>query len=60
MGVTSAETNIKWNGAAYEYFHPCWGIRQGDLIFPCLFVLCLDRLPHIIMHDVDQGDWNPI
>jgi hypothetical protein len=58
--VTSVETNVKWNGARAEYFRPQRGIRQGDPISPYLFVLCMDKLSHLIMHVVNVGDWRGI
>jgi hypothetical protein len=56
--VTSVETTVKWNGARAEYFRPQRGIRQGDPISPYLFVLCMDKLSHLIMHAVDTGAWH--
>lgn len=56
-GVTSVETNVKWNGARADYFHPQQGISQGDPISPYLFVLCMDKLSHLIMHAVETGEW---
>jgi hypothetical protein len=58
--VTSVETNVKWNGARSEYFRPQRGIRQGDPISPYLFVLCMDKLSHLILHTVNQGVWRGI
>jgi hypothetical protein len=58
--ITSMETNVKWNGARAEYFRPQRGIRQGDPISPYLFVLCMDKLSHLIMHAVNVGDWRGI
>ncbi|MCH81151.1 putative non-LTR retroelement reverse transcriptase, partial [Trifolium medium] len=55
--VTSVETNVKWHGARAEFFRPQRGIRQGDPISPYLFVLCMDKLSHLIMHEVDNGNW---
>jgi hypothetical protein len=58
--VTSVETNVKWNGARAEYFRPQRGIRQGDPISPYLFVLCMDKLSHLILHAVNRGEWKGI
>lgn len=58
--VTSVESNIKWIDTTFEYFHSCMGICQGDHIFPYLFVLCLDKLSHLITCSVDIGDWKTI
>jgi hypothetical protein len=58
--VSSVMTNVKWNGTRDEYFRPQRGIRQGDPISPYLFVLCMDKLSHLIMHAVNVGDWRGI
>ncbi|MCH93152.1 putative ribonuclease H protein, partial [Trifolium medium] len=58
--ITSVWTNVKWNGARAEYFKPQRGIRQGDPISPYLFVLCMDKLSHLILHAVEEGKWNGI
>jgi hypothetical protein len=58
--VTSVDTNVKWNGARAPYFRPQRGIRQGDPISPYLFVLCMDKLSHLILHGVEQGLWKTL
>jgi hypothetical protein len=58
--ITSVETNVKWNGARGEFFKPQRGIRQGDPISPYLFVLCMDKLSHLIIHAVNSGKWRGI
>jgi ribonuclease HI len=58
--VTSVETNVKWHGARSDYFRPQRGIRQGDPISPYLFVLCMDKLSHLIMHEVDKNRWKTL
>jgi hypothetical protein len=60
QSVTSVTTNVKWNGARSEYFRPQRGIRQGDPISPYLFVLCMDKLSHIILQAVEEGKWRGI
>ncbi|PNX75251.1 ribonuclease H, partial [Trifolium pratense] len=60
LAVTSVETNVKWNGARSEYFRPQRGIRQGDPISPYIFVLCMDKLSHLILHEVNIGKWRGI
>jgi hypothetical protein len=54
--VTSVETNVKWNGARTEFFRPQRGIRQGDPMSPYIFVLCMDKLSHLIIHAVNRGE----
>jgi hypothetical protein len=58
--ITSVETNVKWHGARAEYFRPQRGIRQGDPISPYLFVLCMDKLSHLICHAVEEGRWKTL
>jgi hypothetical protein len=58
--ITSVETNVKWHGARAEYFRPQRGIRQGDPISPYLFVLCMDKLSHLICHAVEEGIWKTL
>jgi hypothetical protein len=55
--VTSVETNVKWNGARGSYFRPQRGIRQGDPISPYLFVMCIDKLSHLISQAVNEKKW---
>jgi len=58
--VTDFESNVKWNGARADYFRPQRGICRGDPISPYLFVLCMDKLSHMILHEINQGDWKSI
>jgi hypothetical protein len=53
--ITSVKTNVKWNGARAEYFEPQRGIRQGDPISPYVFVICMDKLSHMISQSVYEG-----
>lgn len=49
-----------WNGSHYNYFNPKCGIFQGDQMPPYLFVLCIDKLFHIIFEEVDNARWIPM
>ncbi|KAK9232243.1 hypothetical protein WN943_022488 [Citrus x changshan-huyou] len=51
---------ILWNGECTEEFVPSRGIRQGDLISPYIFVLCIERLSHGIHRAINTGTWRPI
>lgn len=58
--VSSTSLSIAWNGGKTDSFSPSRGIRQGDPLSPYLFVLCMDRLSHIIQDEVDQGQWKAV
>ncbi|KAG7556773.1 Reverse transcriptase domain [Arabidopsis suecica] len=58
--VTGPSMQILWNGEKTEQFTPSRGIRQGDPLSPYLFVLCLERLCHLIDRSVAGKEWKPI
>ncbi|KAG7547784.1 Ribonuclease H domain [Arabidopsis suecica] len=58
--VTGPSMRILWNGEKTEQFTPSRGIRQGDPLSPYLFVLCLERLCHLIDRSVAGKEWKPI
>ncbi|CAA7044678.1 unnamed protein product [Microthlaspi erraticum] len=58
--VTGPVMNLLWNGEKTEAFTPARGLRQGDPISPYLFVLCMERLCHLIDNSVKDKEWKPI
>lgn len=52
--------HLLWNGEKYEPFAPLRGLRQGDPLSPYLFVLCIERLCHLIDCSMAKGEWKPI
>ena len=47
-GVETLRMGISWNKKQLDWFQPSKGIRQGEAISPYLFVLCMERLGHLI------------
>lgn len=58
--VSGPSMSILWNGEKTESFKPLRGLRQGDLLSPYLFVLCMERLCHLIDEAVEDKKWKPI
>lgn len=58
--VRNPSMSILWNGEKTNSFTPERGLRQGDPLSPYLFVLCLERLCHLIEGAVGNGEWIPI
>lgn len=59
-GISSVRTNVMWNGVRSDFFTPQRGIRQGDPLSPYIFVLCMDKLSHLISQAVEDGNWKPM
>ncbi|KAG7557811.1 Reverse transcriptase domain [Arabidopsis suecica] len=58
--VSNPSMSLLWNGEKTDSFSPARGLRQGDPLSPYLFVLCLERLCHLIEDSVGQKLWKPI
>ncbi|CAE6176705.1 unnamed protein product [Arabidopsis arenosa] len=58
--VTGPSMSLLWNGERTESFKPLRGLRQGDPLSPYLFVLCMERLCHLIENAVADKRWKPI
>ncbi|XP_050207419.1 uncharacterized protein LOC126656837 [Mercurialis annua] len=54
--ISSPSMSIIWNGNTTKSFSPSCGIRQGDPISPYLFVLCIERLAHLINHACNSNE----
>lgn len=51
---------ILWNGEPLPAFAPSRGIRQGDPLSPYLYVICMERLAHLIDLEKKVGNWIPV
>ncbi|XP_010513759.1 PREDICTED: uncharacterized protein LOC104789811 [Camelina sativa] len=58
--VTDPSMCLLWNGERTESFKPLRGLRQGDPLSPYLFMLCLERLCHLIDTSIREKKWKPI
>ncbi|CAA7018343.1 unnamed protein product [Microthlaspi erraticum] len=58
--VSGPSMNLLFNGEKTEAFRPSRGLRQGDPISPYLFVLCMERLCHLIGNSIAEKCWKPI
>ena len=58
--LSTSTTRVLGNGSSTSEFTPSRGVRQGDLVSPYSFVLCLERLSQFIDLLVDNGVWEPI
>lgn len=54
MTYTTLTINVKWNITRSTFFKPQRGIRQGEPIYLYLFVVCMDKLSHLISHSVSD------
>ncbi|XP_010471448.1 PREDICTED: uncharacterized protein LOC104751234 [Camelina sativa] len=58
--VSGPSMSLLINGERTEAFRPLRGLRQGDPLSPYLFVLCLERLCHLIEGSIEEKKWKPI
>ena len=58
--ITSVKYQAILNGEVSNIVTPKCGIRQGDPLSPYIFVLCMEKLSHIIQHKVQEKVWRSI
>ncbi|KAK4258548.1 hypothetical protein QN277_004989 [Acacia crassicarpa] len=58
--ISSPTMQLLWNGDKAEVFIPSRGVRQGDPLSPYLFVICMEKLAHLIQSEIDNKKWRPI
>lgn len=58
--IETTRMSILWNGEPTDWFKPSRGIRQGDAMSPFIFVLCIEKLSHMIKEEVANGRWKGV
>ncbi|KAK7245383.1 hypothetical protein RIF29_40223 [Crotalaria pallida] len=58
--IITSSFKLLWNGEKTDSFLPSRGVRQGDPLSPFLFVICMDKLSHMITEAVNERKWKPI
>lgn len=53
--ISTLAMRVMFNGNMSDSFKPSRGIRQGDPLSPCLFVLCMEHLGQLIQSKVDAS-----
>lgn len=53
--IQLAQMSVIWDGKQMDWFRRGRGIRQGDAMSPAIFVLCIERLSHMICDAVNKG-----
>ena len=54
--VSTSFFNILLNGSPTKVIHLSWGIRQGNPLFPFLFILMVEGLSRLIQDQVGTGE----
>lgn len=55
--LISNTISVLWNGSTWHPFTPKRGLRQRDSLSLYLFVLCSEKLSHLIMEKVFEREW---
>lgn len=58
--VETTRLSVMWNDDKLEWIKPSRGVRQGDTISPYIFILCIERLSHMIIDAINKGHWKGI
>lgn len=58
--ISFVQTNVLWHGQQSQFFSPKRGLREGDPLSLYIFILCMEKLPHLISRAVEVGDCKSI
>ena len=58
--ISTSLISMLVNGGALEPFQPSRGIRQGDLMAPYIFIMCMEVLGFLIKDKCDSNLWDPV
>lgn len=58
--LQTSSMRLLWNGDVTDSFIPTRGARQGDPLSPYFYVMCMERLSHLILDAVEEQQWKPI
>jgi hypothetical protein len=53
--LASSSTHVLMNGIPCERIIHRWGLRQGDPLFPTLFIIVMDVLSHMVSKAAGLG-----
>ena len=53
--VTTSSFSVCLNGKAYGNFRPTRGLRQGDPLSPCLFLICAEAFTSLLTREEEVG-----
>lgn len=58
--IISVQYKAILNGELIDSFSPQCGIRQGDPLSPYIFVLCTEKLSHLIQQKIQDRAWKSV
>ena len=58
--ITSSSIVVLFNGVMLKEFKPTRGIKQGDLLSPYIFIMCMEVLGFLIKDKCGSKLWNSV